>query len=147
MRLDADKVSTRLYQGGRVDGRFTYKPFTMLVLCAEELQPRLDRFRGRVVRPAFSDTTRPSERELTRAAAAGRSVANELYNRGRVLVTCNAGLNRSGLVAGLALCYGTRLPGDEIVDRIRRARGPAALGNWAFEKIVRDLASSPDRHR
>lgn len=140
-------VAVRLYQGGRADGRHTYKPFTMLVLCAEEHQPRMDRFRGKIVRPAFSDTLRPNERELARAFAAGKRVASELYMRGRVLVTCQAGLNRSGLVTGLALCFGTRMSGDQIVDAIRRARGDAALGNYAFEKIIRDLAQSPDRHR
>jgi protein-tyrosine phosphatase len=146
-RLDANKVAPRLYQGGRVDGRVSYRPFTMLVLCSEEHQPRMERFRGKLVRPAFSDTVWPTERELTRAFSAARRAAGELYNRGRVLVTCTAGLNRSGLVTGLALCFGTHLPGDQIVDMIRAARGDSALGNHAFEKIVRDFAQSPDRHR
>jgi hypothetical protein len=144
---DFDKVSPRLYQGGKVDGRFTYKPFSMIVLCSEEHQPRMARYRGRIVRPAFDDTLYPNEKERKAALAAAKKVANELYNGGRVLVTCSAGLNRSGLVTGLALCMGTRLHGDQIVRLIRTARGEQALSNRTFEKIVRDFSQGKARHR
>ncbi|MBT8453022.1 MAG: dual specificity protein phosphatase family protein [Deltaproteobacteria bacterium] len=130
-----------------MDGRFTYKPFSMIVLCSKEHQPRMARYRGRIVRPAFEDTLYPHDKEHQAALVAAKKVANELYNGGRVLVTCTAGLNRSGLVTGLALCMGTTLHGENIVRLIRRARGEDALSNRTFEKIVRDFAQGKDRHR
>jgi hypothetical protein len=142
-----DRVSARLYQGGRVDGRYAYKPFDMIVLCSEEHQPRMSRFHGKIVRPRFDDTLYPNERETAAAFAAAKQVAGELYKGGVVLVTCSAGLNRSGLVTGLALCMGTKLHGEQIVTLIRRARGDWALGNRTFEKMVRDFAQGKARHR
>ncbi len=136
--LDFDQVSPRLYQGGKTDPDRSYGPFTMIVLCAEECQPKLPRFRGRVLRPAFDDTARPTERELARARAAALEVAKEITRGGRVLVTCAAGLNRSGLVVGLALNHVTKLTADQIITRIRAARGEHALCNPTFARIVTD---------
>jgi hypothetical protein len=49
----------------------------------------------------------------------------------RVLIRCQAGLNRSGLVTGLVLLR-DKLPIDEIVKLIRSKRGPYALSNNHF---------------
>jgi protein-tyrosine phosphatase len=119
----------------------------MIVLCSEEHQPRMAKYRGRIVRPAFDDTIWPNDREVASAFAGARKVADELYRGGRVLVTCSAGLNRSGLVTGLALCMATKLHPEQIVKRIRRARGEDALSNRTFEKMVRDFGQGKKRHR
>lgn len=52
------------------------------------------------------------------------------------LITCMGGLNRSGLVAAMAL---TRLghSADEALALLRDARGPYALGNELFEERLR----------
>ncbi len=49
----------------------------------------------------------------------------------RVLIRCQAGLNRSGLVTGLVLLR-DNLPIDEILKLIRSKRGPYALSNNHF---------------
>ena len=145
--MDFDKVAPRLYQGGKLDARKAYQPFTMIVLCAEELQPRLTRFRGKVIRGGIDDTLWPNEREKKFAFSAASKVAAELRRGGRVLVTCAAGWNRSGLVTGLALCMSTRMHPNEIVRRIQAARGEHALSNRTFKQIVERCRHSGRRSR
>lgn len=52
---------------------------------------------------------------------------------GRTLVHCQAGLNRSGLLAGLALVLGGTLAKDAI-ELLRASRCGAVLCNSAFER-------------
>jgi protein-tyrosine phosphatase len=52
------------------------------------------------------------------------------------LVTCMGGLNRSGLVAALALTELGRTP-DDALALVRAARGSYALGNELFEERLR----------
>ena len=56
-----------------------------------------------------------------------------------VLVRCAGGLNRSGLVIGLALIKQGRTP-EEAIDLVRAARGPWALCNGAFVRYLRSFA-------
>lgn len=57
---------------------------------------------------------------------------------GPTLVHCQAGLNRSSLVAARALFLnGDFNNGDDIVEEIRGKRSPACLCNQAFEREVR----------
>lgn len=58
---------------------------------------------------------------------------------GAVLVHCQAGLNRSSLVAARALWAFApgAITGDDIVAHLREARSPACLCNNAFEEVVR----------
>lgn len=136
--LDYDLVAPRLYQGGAVDPTRSYHPFTMLVLCAEELQPLLPRFKGKLLRPGFRDCHNPSSSEIRRAREAAAAVADEVRRGGQVLVTCAMGLNRSGLVTGLALNRLTKLSPEAVIGRIRRARGEEALFNSVFRQILAD---------
>lgn len=145
-QLDADCVADRLYGGGRLyqgsaidAGTWTVldTTFSMVVLCAEELQDAPLQLRLQIVRAGFRDTPWPSRDDLAAAARAARTVVGELTRGGRVLVTCAAGLNRSGLVTGLALGHAIG-SGEDAVRLIRRARGNAALGNPTFYRIVRE---------
>jgi hypothetical protein len=61
--------------------------------------------------------------------------------QGPTLVHCQAGLNRSGLVAGLALVLDGR-DADEVITLLRRRRSPAVLCNQVFEAWLR--AVDPD---
>lgn len=63
---------------------------------------------------------------------------------GPTLVHCQAGLNRSSLVAGRALMFAgplgletDRLTGAEAIDLLRERRSPACLCNKAFENHLR----------
>jgi protein-tyrosine phosphatase len=53
-----------------------------------------------------------------------------------VLVHCQAGLNRSSLVAARAIHLHSQAPGAEVVRHLRERRSPAALCNPAFEAEV-----------
>lgn len=51
------------------------------------------------------------------------------------LVHCQAGLNRSGLLAAVALVRGGMVP-SEAIDLLRSSRSPAVLCNPLFESLV-----------
>jgi protein-tyrosine phosphatase len=63
---------------------------------------------------------------------------NKYRKDGPTLVHCQAGLNRSSLIAARALFLnGDFDNGDDIVTEIRARRSPACLCNRAFEREVR----------
>lgn len=64
---------------------------------------------------------------------------NSCRKSGTVLVHCQAGLNRSSLVAATALTL-DGMSGDDAVALIREKRSPACLCNPAFELWVRNGA-------
>ena len=57
----------------------------------------------------------------------------------RVLIRCQAGLNRSGLVMALVLIRDGHAPADAI-ELIRKQRGSAALCNFTFERWLTESA-------
>jgi len=66
-------------------------------------------------------------------------VINKLRRAGEnVLVHCQAGLNRSSLVATRALML-DGMAADEAIKEVREARSPACLCNPAFESYLRSL--------
>lgn len=112
----------------------------MIVLAAEEYQLPEAQFPGTEVlhAPLDDDPTRPlREDEIVMALRAADRVARRLRAGRRVLVTCALGLNRSALVAALAMRAVYGMKPDEIIERIRRARGRWALSNPNFEKLIR----------
>lgn len=137
-RLDYDEVMPRIHQGGALDPSRSYRPFSMIVLCAAEEQPQLPRFAGKVLRPAFIDSSAERDADAIFRAAhqASREVAREWINGGNILVTCQMGWNRSGLVVGLSMNRITAVSPDRIVAAIRRARGKDALCNLRFEAMI-----------
>lgn len=64
---------------------------------------------------------------------------NEWRKDGVVLVHCQAGLNRSSLVAARALMIGDGLKGWEAVKTLREKRSPACLCNPSFERYIKDF--------
>ena len=131
-----NEIVPRLFQGSAVSAAETYEHFDAIVLCAEEYQPRLPYFRGQVIRAPFGDSAHPTDKEINVARQAANTVVSA-YGRGaRVLVTCQAGLNRSGLVVGLAMrqLY-PAASGPAVVAWIQRRR-QEALCNPVFARIV-----------
>mgnify|MGYP001561544085 FL=1 len=61
------------------------------------------------------------------------AIVNGFAKRGPTLVHCQAGLNRSGLVAANALRL-RGMPASEAIALLRRQRSPAVLCNSAFEE-------------
>ena len=71
------------------------------------------------------------------------SIAQLVYSlkqRGPVLIHCQAGLNRSGLVAGKVLMM-EGYSADEAIKVLREKRSPAVLCNPAFEENLRSSES------
>jgi protein-tyrosine phosphatase len=127
--------------GAAPDPTRPYPEFDVIVLCAEEVQPTFQRFKGTVIRAPFDDSPYPTAKERKIAIRAAREVAKRLRKGQRVLVTCAQGLNRSGLVVGIALKMAARMHVNEIIERIRKARGDWALSNPAFERFLRGFSA------
>lgn len=139
-KVDASEVSPGLYVGSKPPpGRHA---FDVIVLAAEEYQPHATRFPGsQVIHVPFDDAPwrRMRSEEIAGAVRAGEAVARHLRAGRRVLVSCALGLNRSALVAAIAMHDVYGMGADEIIARIRRARGEWALSNPNFEKLLRTV--------
>lgn len=61
------------------------------------------------------------------------TLVNDFRAKGNTLVHCQAGLNRSGLIAGAALVLSGYTPEDAI-KTLRESRSPAVLCNRTFEE-------------
>jgi len=143
--MDASRVAPGLWMGGApAAGKLL--AFDRVFLCAwelpyDELGPYPFGPRARVVRVPLDDSGRPpSAGEVRLAFAASRAVAR-IYRTGgfRILVTCAQGRNRSGLVVALALLELGASPKDAI-GAVRQARGPHALSNAWFVKLIHEAA-------
>lgn len=143
--MDASNVATRLWVGAAPPLDRPLPTFDTLVLCAEEIQPDRLAFEGLVIRCPLPDAEL-SNAELTRALLASRAVADALARGDRVLVTCHMGLNRSALVAALALARLTRMSARDLILHIRLRRHPGALSNPYFQHILQQLVGSGRRH-
>lgn len=137
---NASEVIPRLWQGGAPrPGNYA---FDLIVLSASEYQPSADKFPGaELLRVPLPDDWRglsaAARKKLYAAAADAAEQVAAAHRAGkRVLVTCGAGLNRSGLITGLAL-RALGHTGDDAIALIRRARGPHALGGKAFPAFIR----------
>lgn len=137
-RLDASNVATRLWVGGKPPFDRDLPEFDVLVLCAKELQPARVAFHGRVLRCPLPDDALDHQ-ELARAVLSAKAVGDHLLRGQRALVTCHMGLNRSALVAGLALARATKMTAAEIIARIRHRRSANALFNVHFQDIIKRL--------
>lgn len=66
-------------------------------------------------------------------------MAAEFLRHGKTLVHCRAGLNRSCLIAALALMLEDGRSADEVIALLRERRSPAVLCNPHFEAWLRAL--------
>jgi protein-tyrosine phosphatase len=135
----SNEVAPNLFVGRRpVPGSRT--DVDTIVLTAMEYQLPASSFPGVEVLhvPLDDDPRRPMRaEEIEGAIVTGQRVARRLRMGKRVLSTCAMGLNRSALVAGLAMSAAYGMGADEIVERIRRARGAWALSNPHFVQLLR----------
>ena len=140
---DADEVATRLFVGSKPPPG-AHPQYDAIVLAAIEYQPPANLFPGtEVIHAPFDDAPGRlmSHDEIVTATKAAARVARRLRAGRRVLVTCAMGLNRSGLIAALAMHDVYGMSADEIIKRLRRARGAWALSNPNFEKLLRVVIS------
>jgi len=139
--IDADMIIPGLYQGSRPPQGDVLRRagVDLLVLCAEEHQPRSSRFS--VVDVAHAplgdhlDPLTSQEMEIIRLAAL--TVARELLTPGKVvLVTCSAGINRSGIVSAAAVMLLLKCSPRDAVTIVKDGR-PGALRNRSFVDHLR----------
>ena len=138
-RSDAplDRVARRLWMGSRPDPESSYSGFDVLVLSAWEYQPRgVFRVPEIIHVPLDDSGSPPTAEEVEGALVASREVARHRRAGRRVLVTCTAGMNRSGLIVALALRR-LGVPAASAIALVRRARGDEALSNPWFAELVR----------
>lgn len=148
--IDADRIMAGVYQGSRppVGDAVRGAGFSTLVLAAEEFQPPGRLFPGvQVVHAPIGDDPEGVPRDhWARVARAVDQCLGTLLRGRRVLITCNMGLNRSGLISALTIAAFTGMSGSaaaRLVQRRRRSRGGlSALCNDAF---VRSLDRVPER--
>lgn len=138
-RLDANRIAPKLYQGSFPDPNLydlRREGIYAVVLCADELQPPKEMYPGVViVRAPMHDIEGPQgARSCVVANMASAYVARLLRAGKRVLVTCAAGRNRSGLVTALTMA---RLGWDPhaAVYQIQRCRANA-LTNRTFREFA-----------
>jgi protein-tyrosine phosphatase len=136
-RVDGPRRS--LWVGGRPPFDRDLPMFDVLVLCARELQPEHLAFHGQVIRCPLPDDAL-SMAEVRLALETAKLVARALIDRRHILVTCSAGINRSALVASLALSNVTRLSGDALIRIMRQRRHPNALFNSHFRDLIQKFA-------
>jgi protein-tyrosine phosphatase len=129
----ASRIAPRLWQGSvYMLQAGILEQFQVLVLCAREIQPTKLPRHLKVMRCPLVDEERPfTEREAENIMHTARRAARGLLLGRRTLITCAAGLNRSGVVTATTLHMLTGKPGFECVKIVRRQR-QGALFNRAF---------------
>jgi protein-tyrosine phosphatase len=140
--LDAHEIMPGLWQGSVPDPELVKREgFHLVVFCASEFQPAAREYPSVAVlyAPNEDHAAKPTPRpQLERASRASKIVAAFVKSGRKVLVTCFAGLNRSGLVTGLAVYRLTGQNGRDVVELVR-ARRPGALRNPRFVEVLRQL--------
>jgi hypothetical protein len=139
--VDAARVAPRLWIGSQAQPgqALSQGGFTFLVLCAEEWQPPAKAFPGvEVVHAPFDDDYEGIDQEQLDTAVNAVERAVEGHDQGhRVLITCMAGRNRSGLVTAWTLSVLTGIHPDKAAEVVRDKRGLAALTNPSFRSLLR----------
>ena len=117
--------------------------FDALVLAAKEFQPNEQSFPDIEVlhAPMDDDFKGMPVGDRERAVNAARQTARWVKQGKNVLVTCWQGRNRSGVIAALALMLlRPKAKPEQVVHLIRSARGPLALSNPHFTRLLLDAA-------
>jgi len=139
--MDISPIYTRLFQGARppLGTELSHAGFSVVVLCAEEYKPPTESFPGvEVLRCPLDDTQTPMPDATWHAIqATAQRVQRRIRANQNVLVTCQMGLNRSGIVSASALHYLTGSSGCSTAAFIQRRRRHA-LSNPQF---VRELCA------
>lgn len=134
------EVGDNLWQGGCETGLLLPGNIRHVVSLYPWERYRIKKNRNIILSELYVEMFDSEDQGVEQVEAIARWV-NECRQSGPVLVHCQAGLNRSSLVAARALFLsgsgGCMLDGDEIVAHLRAARSPAALCNPAFEAEVR----------
>jgi hypothetical protein len=123
----ASKIDDNLWQGGYPIAGLESEGINVVVLCARELQPESEFASGFL--PGVEVICCPMDD--VEGGPTAQTIVERLEQGKRVLVTCVAGRNRSGLVNALVLILRRGVSGISATMRIQAAR-PLALTNQSF---------------
>lgn len=144
-QIHADKVGRNLWVGAvPVYPKEVEENFDAVVLAAKEYQSAIADVQRPGVRVILAplDDSEPTPEEKAIALKAALEVYDLNKKGKKVLVTCAKGVNRSALIAALAMVL-SGVPGEEAIERIRKSRKPASgatpLFNEHFCKLIRDI--------
>jgi len=143
--LDANEIIAGLWQGSMPmpGDRVARAGFLALVLCAEEYQPAPRDYPGvAIIYAPNDDTFAITEKQWKTAVRAGQTVAGLVGRRRRVLVTCQMGLNRSGLVSALAVRELTGCSGLDAATLVQNRRRKALCNTHFVEMLAKLPARS-----
>lgn len=136
-----------LAQGSRPPiGAVLAPTFTTLVLCAKELleltaQGLPNAYPDVIVLKVPLDDNKPTQDEIRTVLVAAHDIAVRIRRGERVLVTCNQGRNRSGLLVALTLME-LGVCADAAIARVKHARNNA-LTNTYFVRVLRAYDKMP----
>lgn len=112
--------------------------FDGLALCAREYQPNCFPDVSTMWAPIRDDGSPMIRQEQIDAVKIAGKIIRLINEDKRILVTCYAGMNRSGLVCALILCKGpNQMNVDDAIELIRGVRGKYALSNSDFVDFLR----------
>ena len=137
------KVGERLWQGG-CRGSYPVPPFIDHVLS---LYP-WERYSGTENLETFvevkMDDSVDEDYDLSGVEVLADWV-NQKRELGNVLVHCQAGLNRSGLVVARSIMLDEGISAERAIARLRNLRSPEVLCNYVFERwlLAHDELSGP----
>jgi protein-tyrosine phosphatase len=131
-QLDAHRLLPRLWQGSYPPERdFLQKNgFHVLALCAKELQTPYA-FDGLSIYLCPLHDAELTSREIDLASRAADRMTSSWRAGNRLLITCAAGRNRSGLVSALTIRQLLDCSGQDAANQVRLHR-PNALTNPSF---------------
>lgn len=137
--IDANKIHDGLWQGALPPiGDVLHKAgYDVLVLAASEFQSNTSYDNIEVICAPGDDDHRPRRMAafLPIWKDAAKIVVERIRNGKVVLVTCIAGLNRSGMITAFALQELTGWSGKQCVDHIRKNR-QHGLCNQTFAEYI-----------
>ena len=143
--MSLDEVGHNLWVGSvPTDPDAVAKKFDALVLAAEEFQDvfPVHKYPGTKLILAPLDDAKPTHEEKITALKAALEVYDLNKKGKKVLVTCAKGVNRSALIAALALVLAGSTA-QQAISTIRKARKPVSgalpLFNQHFVKLIKEV--------
>jgi protein-tyrosine phosphatase len=143
MKFDANEIVNNLWQGAiPPQGIFLSNKFDLVIFAAKEYQPLRSSYPNIdiIYAPNYDNSKiEMDDIAINIANQAADLAASALRDNKKVLVTCHAGINRSGLIVALSIHkLFPDIPMTDIINIIRKKR-TGALTNKLFVKYLLSL--------